>query len=82
MQNSGRKLKDVRERGLKLYENGPQKRFYFFLIFDIYYVALKIVTYIMSYTGYASLAKVLLKFELIKVYLISFRLFSAYLGLF
>ena len=52
----------------------------FFLIFDIYYVALKIVTYVMSYFGYASLVKILLKFELIKAHLSSFRLFSAYLG--
>ena len=53
----------------------------FFLIFDIYYVALKIVTYVISYTGYASLVKMLLKFELIKAHLNSFRFFSAYLGL-
>ena len=51
------------------------------LIFDIYYVALKIVTYGMSYIGYPSLVKILLKFELIKAILSSFRLFSAYLGL-
>ena len=37
----------------------------FFLIFDIYYVVLKIVTYAMSYTGYASLVKFLLRFELV-----------------
>ena len=35
----------------------------------------------MYYTGYASLVKILLKFELIKAHLSSFRLFSAYLGL-
>ena len=35
----------------------------------------------MSYTGYASLVKILLKFELIKAHLSSFRHFSAYLGL-
>ena len=52
-----------------------------FFIFDFYYVALKIVTYVVSYTGYASLVKMLLKFELIKADLSSFRLFSAYLGL-
>ena len=34
----------------------------------------------MSYTGHASLVKVLLKFELIKAHLSSFKLFSAYLG--
>ena len=49
--------------------------------FDIYYIALKIVTYVISYTGYASLVKILLKFGLIKAHLRSFRLFSAYLGL-
>ena len=52
----------------------------FFYIFDIYYLVLKIVTYVMSYNGYASLVKVLLKFELIKAHLSSFKLFSAYLG--
>ena len=67
----------------------------FFLIFDIYYVALKIITYVMSYTWYASLVKFLFRFELIKAHLGSFRLyfrlfrlshlslfwvFSAYLG--
>ena len=64
----------------KLYENGPQK--HFFLFFDIYYVAVKIVTYIMSYTGYASLVKILLKFDLMKAHLSLFRHFLAYLGLF
>ena len=51
-----------------------------FLIFDIYYVTLKIVTHGMSYTLYASLVKFLLRFEIIKAHLSSFRLFSAYLG--
>ena len=55
--------------------------FFFFLIFDIYYVALKILTYVMSYTGYASLVKFLLEFELIEAHLSSCRHFSAYLGL-
>ena len=45
-----------------------------FFIFDIYYdVAIKIVTYVMPYTGYASLVKILLKFELIKAHFSSFR---------
>ena len=44
-----------------------------FFIFDIYYVALKIVMYVISYTVYASLIKILLKFEFIKAYLSSFR---------
>ena len=35
----------------------------------------------MSYTEYASLIKILLKFESIKAGLSSFKLFSAYLGL-
>ena len=35
----------------------------------------------MSYTEYASLIKILLKFEPIKAGLSSFKLFSAYLGL-
>ena len=35
----------------------------------------------MSYTGYTSLLKILLKFELIKAHLNSFRLFPCYLGL-
>ena len=52
-----------------------------FFIFDIYCVGLKFVTYVMSYTGYAALVNILLKFDLIKPYLNSFRLFSAYLGL-
>ena len=52
-----------------------------FFIFGIYYVVLKIVIYVMSDTGYASLEKILLKFEVIKVHLSSFRLFSTYLGL-
>ena len=52
----------------------------FFLIFDIYYVALKILTYVMSHTGYASLIKFLFRFELIKTHLSSFMLFSVYLG--
>ena len=51
-----------------------------FLIFNIYYAALKIVTYVMSYAGYASLVKFLSRFELIKAHMSSFRLFSAYLG--
>ena len=62
VQNLGRKLKGV--RGC-------------FFIFDIYYVALKILTYVMSYTEYASLV---FEFDLIKAYLSSFRPFSAYLG--
>ena len=33
-----------------------------FLIFNIYYVALKIVTYVRSYAGYASQVKFLLRF--------------------
>ena len=44
-----------------------------FFIFNIYYVALEIVTYVMHYTGYASLVNILLKFELIKAHLCSFR---------
>ena len=45
-----------------------------FFIFEIYYdVAIKIVTYVMLYTGYASLVKILLKFELIKAHFSSFR---------
>ena len=44
-----------------------------FFIFNIYYVALKIVTYVMPYTGYASLVNILLKFELFKAHLRSFR---------
>ena len=81
VQNSRRELKGVREKGVgkKLYENEPQKRF-FFLIFDIYYVALKLLIYVMSYTGYASLVKFLLEFELIEAHLSSCRHFSAYLG--
>ena len=53
-----------------------------FFIFDIYYLALKIVTYVMSYTEYASLVKILLKLKLIKAHLSLLRLFSVYLGLF
>ena len=53
-----------------------------FFIFDIYYLALKIVTYVMSYTEYASLVKILLKLKLIKAHFSLFRLFSVYLGLF
>ena len=53
-----------------------------FFIFDIYYLALKIVTYVMSYTEYASLVKILLKLKLIKAHLSLFRLFSVYLDLF
>ena len=45
-----------------------------FLIFDIYYVALKIVTYVISCTGYASMVKILVRFDLIKAPLSSFRL--------
>ena len=52
----------------------------FFLIFDIYYVTLKIVTYVMSYNRCASLVIFFFRFELIKTHLSSFRLFSAYLG--
>ena len=33
----------------KTYENGPQQRF-FVTVYDIYYAALKIVTYVMFYT--------------------------------
>ena len=51
-----------------------------FFIFDIYYVALKIVMYVISYTVYASLITILLKFEFIKAYLSSFRFFLAYLS--
>ena len=79
VQNARRKLKGVRKRGLKtLWKLAPKT---FPLIFDIYYIALKIVTYVMSYTGYASLVKILVIFELIQAHLSSFRLFSAYLGL-
>ena len=42
-----------------------QKNVFLKIIFDIYNVALKIVTYVMSYTGHASLVKLLLTFELI-----------------
>ena len=52
-----------------------------FFVFDIYYVALKIVTYVMSYIGHTSLVKILLKLDLIKAHLSSFRFFPAYLGL-
>ena len=52
----------------------------FLLIFNIYYVALKIVTHFMSYTVYASQVNFLLRFELIKAHLSSFRLFLVYLG--
>ena len=52
----------------------------FFLIFGIYYVALKIVKYVMSYTWYALQVKFLLRFELIKAHWSSFSLFLAYLG--
>ena len=41
----------------------------FFLIFDIYYVALNVVTYVMSYTVYASQVKFLLRLELMKAYI-------------
>ena len=53
----------------------------FFLIFDIYYVALNVVTYVMSYTVYASQVKFLLRLELIKAYInvnFKFHCFSAY----
>ena len=36
---------------------------------SIYCVVLKIVTYVMPYTGYASLVKILLKFEFTKAHL-------------
>ena len=36
---------------LKLYENGPQKRFFYFR--QLLRRFIKIVTYAMSYTGYA-----------------------------
>ena len=52
-----------------------------FFIFDIYYVTLKFVTCVMSYTEYASLINILLKFEPIKAGLSSFKLFSVYLSL-
>ena len=52
-----------------------------FFIFDIYCLALKIATYVMSYTGYASLVKILLNLKLIKAHVSLFRVFSVYLGL-
>ena len=52
-----------------------------FFIFDIYYVALKIVTYVMSYTEYTLLVKILLKFNLTKAHLNLFKLFISYLDL-
>ena len=48
-QSSECKLKGVWGLELKPYENGPQQRF-FVIIFNIYYAALKIVAYLMSYT--------------------------------
>ena len=63
VQNLSCKLKGIRGHGLLTLENGPQKCIFF--IFHIYYAALKIVTYVLSYTGYALLVKILLKFELI-----------------
>ena len=63
LQNTGRKLKAVRWDDLKLHENGLQKVFF---IFDIYHIALKVVTCFMSYTGYALLVKKVLKFDLIQ----------------
>ena len=78
MQNVGRKLKEARKPGLKALWKWATKRFF---IFDIYYVGLKIVTYVMSYTGYAPLVKKLFKCDVIKAHLSSFRLFSGYSGL-
>ena len=55
-----------------------QKRFFFF-IFDISYATLKNCKIYHILHWYASLVKILLKFEHIKAHLRSFRLFSAHL---
>ena len=57
MQNLVHKLNGIRGRGLKALWKWTTKLFV--LIFGIYYVALKLITYAMSYIGYASLVKIL-----------------------
>ena len=74
VEHSRRKLKGVKERGLNALWKSATKTC---LIFDICYVALKIVTCVIRYTGYGSLVEKLLKFELIKAHL---RSFSSTLG--
>ena len=69
-----RKSKGVRERGLKTLWKWATKNGFLFL--DIYYAAWKIV----KYHEYASVIYlIVLKFDLIKVHLRSFRLFSLHL---
>ena len=50
MQNLRRKSKGVRGRGLKTLWKWATEHSFFVFIFDIYYIAWKIVKYIMSYT--------------------------------
>ena len=65
VQNSERKLKGVRGCGLRALWKWV----------TTFIKSLKILTYVMSYTGYVSLVKKLLKFELIKAHLNSLRFF-------
>ena len=66
VQNLRRKLKGDTGRGIRALWKWVTKTFVFIvLIFDIYHVGVKMVTYVMSYTEYTSLVKIFLKFDLI-----------------
>ena len=82
MQNLGRKPKSVRGRGLKTLWKWATKNGYF-LYFQYLLRRLRNCKIYHVLLWYASLVKILLKFELIKAHLSSLRLFAALLlGLF
>ena len=68
--------------GLKALWKWATKTFFFFRhLLRLFKNRHIVITYVMSYTGYVSLVKILLKSELIRAHLSLFRLFSAYLRL-
>ena len=76
----GGKSKGVRGRGLiALWKNTPQKRFFLFFWHLLRHLKNCNICHVLHW--YPSLVKILLKFELIKAHLSSFRFFSAHSGL-
>ena len=75
----GVKSKGVRGRGLiALWKNTPQKRFFLFFWHLLRHLKNCNICHVLHW--YPSLVKILLKFELIKAHLKSFRFFSPHSG--
>ena len=81
-QNSGCKSKGVRGRSLKTLQKSATKRLSFFCFWLLLASFINCNTFhVCNIHWYTTQVKLLLKFELIKAYLSSFRLFSAHLSL-